>query len=91
MPNHDSSEDWVTYNVPMGMCEITEECSGGNKLYFEVELDGNGINMTVFRCESDSGIRGDDDNVEMIIPLDTEMMRRLLDIHDSLRGLKDDL
>jgi hypothetical protein len=85
MPNHDSSEDWVTYNVPMGMCEIIEEVEPGNKLYFEVEICDSGINMNVLRCKSDSGIRSDKDEVQFAIPLDPTMMRRLLDIHDAMK------
>ena len=91
MPKHDSYEDWVTYNVPMGMCEIVEESHDGNPLYFEVELDGESINLIVFRCESDSGIRGDNDSVEMIIPLDPTMMTRLLSIHDTFKETRDEL
>ena len=87
MASHDVSEDWVSYNVPMGMCEITEELVQKGKLYFEIELDESHISMLVFRTKDDSGIRSPgNDNMLMSIPLDPEMMMRLIKIHRAMGG-----
>lgn len=88
MTRHDISEDWVSYNVPMGMCEITEEVVQKGKLYFEIELDDQQISMLVFRTKDDSGVRNPGkDNMLMSIPLDPEMMMRLINIHRSMNAM----
>jgi hypothetical protein len=71
----------------MGMCEITEEFVQKGKLYFEIELDEQHISMLVFRTKEDSGIRSPGkDNMIMSIPLDPEMMMRLIKIHRAMIG-----
>jgi hypothetical protein len=87
MASHDVSEDWVSYNVPMGNCEITEEFVEEGKLYFEIELDDQHISMLIFRTKDASGIRSaGEDNMLMSIPLDPEMMMRLIKIHRAMGG-----
>lgn len=87
MTRHDVSEDWVTYNIPMGMCEISEDKESKGTLYMEAEVDDQHISLLVFRTKSDSGVRtpGKDDMV-MSIPLDPEMIMRLTKIHRAMGG-----
>ena len=87
MASHDVSEDWISYNVPIGMCEISEETVQKGKLYFEIEIDCDAISMLIFRTKDDSGIRNPGkDNMIMSIPLDPEMMMRVIKINRAMGG-----
>lgn len=82
---HNMEEDWVEYNIPVGMADVCLYPFMGlsKKALFGFEINNDGVNMRVEELDSE-GCRDPEAVVVCNIPLNTKLLKRLVTMVELL-------